>query len=52
LEVVLCLFGVEFLLREDANVGAGIFLLVLALVLFLFVVINYNKIVRYKNKIK
>lgn len=52
LEAVLCFSGMNFLLIEEANATAGVFLLILALAVLLFVVIYYNKIVRYKNKIK
>ena len=52
IEITLVVFGTMFLIRENQNKPAGVSLLVVAGVLLLFVVINYNKIVRYKNKIK
>ena len=52
IEIALVVFGLLFLLREDPNKPEGVTLLIVAGVLFLFVVISYNKIVRYKNKIK
>ncbi len=52
IEIALVVFGITCLIGEHSNKGLGIALLIIAFVLFLFVVINYNKIVRYKNKIK
>ena len=52
IEIALVVFGLLFMFREDPNKPAGVTLLIVAGVLLLFVVINYNKIVRYKNKIK
>lgn len=50
LEIVLLVFGILYFI--NGNNILGTILILVALVLFLFLVINYNKMVRYKNKIK
>lgn len=52
LEIFLCGLGIFFLLKGGSLKVGGIVLLVVAAVIFLGVVIGYNKIIRYKNKIK
>ena len=49
LELLLILFGVLII---QNNIIVGIILFVLAILLLIFVVVGYNKMVRYKNKVK
>lgn len=51
LEIILTIFGIVYVLNESF-VALGIILLVVAGVLLVYVVSGYNKMVRFKNKIK
>ena len=51
IEIILCFFGLKLLLSGNQNIG-GVILLVFAFIVLIYVVGNYNKIIRYKNKIK
>ena len=51
LELILCSLAV-FSIVYNSNIGGGISLFAVALVILLFCVINYNILVKYKNKIK
>ena len=49
-EIALIIFGINYFI--NGNNMFGIIFLVISFVLLLFVIINYNKMIKYKNKIK
>lgn len=51
LEIILFAIGLFLVLQQGTNLTLGIILLSIDVIIFLFIVINYNRLIKYKNKI-